>query len=989
MLNRAGTTIACALLMLAFTTSAALASGITNSADDLRTGWYPGEAAITPAEVGGGSFGQEWSASVEGQVYAQPLLDKGTLLVATEQNRVYGLDPATGAKQWETTLNGEPWNAAEIKCGDLAPTVGVTGTPVIDPVTNVAYMTHKAYASGDSGPINWYMDAIELSTGHEKAGFPVELSGTAQNDPSLSFEAQAQLQRPGLLLMEGVVYAAFGSDCDDNSYQGWIFGVTESGTTKARWSDETAGNGSGIWQSGAGLTSDGPGTILFSTGNGATPLSPTLGSEPPGTLGESVVRVRVQTDGELKATDFFAPSDAATLAEWDADFASGGVTGLPDAYFGTASLPHLAVAVGKDGYVYLLNRDNLGGIGEGPGGSDQVIQRLGPYGGVWSRPGVWPGEGGWVYIPTASDGTSAGGSAGNLRVYQYGVSGTGAPALSLKGTSSDAFGFSSGAPVITSNGTASGSALVWIEWAPNAWGEGAQLRAYAPVPVEGRPVLLWSAPIGTSAKFATPGVGAGRLYVGTRDGHVLAFGAPVSSPLSGPETAFPPTTIGSSSKETLTLTANEELTVEKLASSSAQFALGTPSPPLPAHLPAGQTISIPVTFSPSAAGPSAATLTATLSAAGGAKPATFSLSGTGQPAGAKLEGSPTVVSFRGSTVGGSISESVTVRNVGGSALEIEGVEAPESPFHAEGMPAIGAKLEPNASITITTRFEPTETGSFEGRLGLRTTGGNLTVPLTGSATSPGRLTITPETVDYGGVPVGAQETRAFTVANTGGSAVTIFESNAPAGGAFAATSALPEETEIAAGEALTETVRFAPHSPGAASDAWVLKVEGSKGVREVSFTGTGLEAGQVPPPALIAPLAGQGLLSFNGTRLSALVSGTRLIATPHWRVPLPLRCPAQAGSCSGTITLRTLGAVRTRAHQRHPVVLVLTRGSFKLAAGQSTTLILHLSSAARALLTREQLLRVSAVLESGVGTGAPLVTISRATLREAAPARHR
>lgn len=453
------------------TPASASATGITNASEDLRTGWYPSESAITPELVTGGTFGREWTADVEGQVYAQPLLDGSTLLVATEENKVYGLNPANGEQKWASSL-GTPWNPGEISCGDLAPAVGVTGTPVIDPTTNTAYLTHKTYASGDSGTVRWYMDAIDMSTGKEQSGFPVELSGSAQNAPSQHFDAKDELQRPGLLLMEGVVYAGFGSDCDYTPFQGWIFGVTESGVVKARWTSESEESGGGIWQSGAGLTSDGPGTMLISTGNGETPDAPTLGTEPPGTLGESIVRLRVQPNGELKATEFFAPYDAAVLDSWDADFASGGVTGLPHEYegknyFGTESIPDLAVAVGKDGYVYLLNRNKLGGIGEGPGGSDNVVQRLGPYGGVWSRPGVWPGEGGWVYIPTASDGETAGGSSGNLRVYSYGVSGTGSPTLSLQGTSAEAFGFSSGAPVITSTGTKSGSALVWIEWAPN------------------------------------------------------------------------------------------------------------------------------------------------------------------------------------------------------------------------------------------------------------------------------------------------------------------------------------------------------------------------------------------------------------------------------------------------------------------------------------------------------------------------------------------
>ena len=177
----------------------------------------------------------------------------------------------------------------------------------------------------------------------------------------------------------------------------------------------TSGNGAGIWQSGAGLISDGPGTILFSTGNGGAPSTPRRATRRPANLGESVVRAaragRRRAEGRPTSSPRSTPR---TLDDWDADFASGGVTGLPTTYFGTAALPHLAVAVGKDGYVYLLNRDDLGGIGRGRGGGDKVVQRIGPYGGVWSRPGVWPGDGGWVYIPTASGGNRAGGSSGYL-----------------------------------------------------------------------------------------------------------------------------------------------------------------------------------------------------------------------------------------------------------------------------------------------------------------------------------------------------------------------------------------------------------------------------------------------------------------------------------------------------------------------------------------------------------------------------------------------
>ncbi len=980
----AATTIAAATAVLLLGAGTALASGITNSAEDLRTGWYPNESTITPGLVSGGTFGQEWSSNVEGQVYAQPLLDEGTLLVATEKNRVYGLNPTNGEKQWSKTLGATPWNPEEIHCGDLTPEIGVTSTPVIDPATNVAYMTHKGYASGSSGTVKYWMDAIELATGNEKPGFPVELGGTAQNASHQTFTAKTELQRPGLLLLEGTVYAGFGSDCDADPFQGWIFGVSENGTVKARWTSETGNDGAGIWQSGAGLTSDGPGTILFSTGNGETPLPPTPGNEPPGTLGEAVVRVHVQPGGELKATDFFAPYDAATLASADADFASGGVTGLPSEFFGTASVPHLAVAVGKDGYVYLLNRDNLGGIGEGPGEGDKVVQRIGPNGGVWSRPGVWPGQGGWVYIPTASNGKSAGGSSGKLDVYKYGVSGGGQPTLSMAGESSDAFGFGSGAPVITSSGTAAGSALVWTEWMPNGNGSGAQLRAYDPVPVEGKPSLRWSAPIGTASKFATPGIGEGRLYVGTRDGHVLAFGSPVKQPLSGAPTEFSTTTLGSQSEKIVTLTADEALEITELSSSNpGEFEIGAPTPSLTAKLGPGQSISIPVVFRPGGTGPRGATLTATL--AGGTK-AAFSLAGKGQTASATLEASPTVLSFGGTAVGNDVSATATFTNVGASSLEVQSVSAPQAPFVVEpsALPAPGAEIGPGQSITIPVSFDPAAIGSYEGAIELHTSAGPAAVQLTGAAAPPGVLQITPEALEYGGVVVGHEATRSFTVSNTGGVAITIFKSKPPDGGEFNATSSLPEDTTIAPGESLFESVRFAPDVTGGASGTWLINGEGSSGVHEVRFTGQG----ETMPSGPLTPPLGNGKPQPRSTGLAALLSAFSLRAGPAGRVAVRVLCPKQPDSCTGTITLRTRGVVRLSPHQRKPAVVTLATGSFRIAAGHTGTVMVRLTRQGRTLLARDRTMHVAVMLVSSDARGLRHVAHGLASLH-AAPALHR
>jgi hypothetical protein len=963
---------------------------ITNSSENLRTGWYPETGGITPQLVSGGTFGELWSTPVEGQVYAQPLLDKGTLLVATEKNMVYGLNSETGSPTWSRSLLGEPWSAAEIGCGDLAPDVGVTATPVINAATGIAYLTHKAYVSGKSGPSQWYMDALNVATGAEQPGFPVPLSGVAQNAPDQEFEAKTELQRPGLLLLEGVVYAGFGSDCDDDPYEGWVFGVAESGAVKARWTAEAEGWGSGVWQSGAGIMSDGPGTMLVSTGNGGVPADHTSGFEPPGNLGESIVRLRVQPDGELKATDFFAPFNAEELSSWDADFASGGVTGLPNEYFGTKSFPHLAVAVGKDGYVYLLNRDELGGIGEGLHGADKVVQQIGPYGGVWSRPGVWPGEGGWVYIPTASDGTSASGSSGNLRVYQYGVSGTGSPTLSLQGTSKDAFGFSSSAPVITSEGTTPGSALVWIVWAPNGTGEGAQLRAYNPTPEHGEPILRWSAPIGTSAKFATPGIGDGRLYVGTRDGHVLAFGSPVTPALAGKAVVFKTITDGQSETQTAILAANESLTVEKLESSSGQFTLGTPKPALPATLNKGQMLEVPVTFKPAGTGPLGATLSAKTVAG---RTGSVSLSGTGRAKDAQLEATPTVVAFEPTAVGESVSAAATFRNVGGAPLAIESVGLPGAPFAAEGAPEPPSTIEQGQSITITIDFSPTKVGDFDGEITLQTSAGTGTVHLSGNAGPPGELQLAGVPGEFGDVSVGSTATRTFTVSNIGGTAVTVFKSKPPSGGEFSPETGLPEGTTIAPGETRTEAVVFAPTSTGPAEDVWLINGNGTSGLLEAHFAGVGVTPGgpgTTQPTSLTQQIPGLGVSAFQTSVLpnARLVGPTTLRASASGTIYLKLSCPAGVTRCTGTVSVRSLRAIiAPGSKSRKPWILTLASGSFAINGGKVATLKLHLTGAARALLARKRLLREQATILSRVTTATAHTTHAIVTILAYEPKR--
>src|SRR4051812_22099149 len=288
---RALTAAVALLLVLA---GGAQAAGITNSGGDLRDGWYPNQPQLSPDAVAGSTFGQLFDVPVVGQVYAQPLVVGTSVIVVTERNQVYALDSETGARRWTRDL-GAPWFAGDLGCWDLYPDIGATATPVVDQATNTIYLTHKTYASRTSGPAAYYLDALDAGTGAQRAGYPVRLEGKAQNAPGVTFDATHELQRPGLLLMDGVIYAGFGGHCDMPPYQGWVFGVrATNGAITARWSSVTGGSGAGIWQSGAGLMSDQPGRLFVSTGNGSSPVGPS--DTPSGMFGESIVRLDVQSD---------------------------------------------------------------------------------------------------------------------------------------------------------------------------------------------------------------------------------------------------------------------------------------------------------------------------------------------------------------------------------------------------------------------------------------------------------------------------------------------------------------------------------------------------------------------------------------------------------------------------------------------------------------------------------------------------------------------
>jgi F5/8 type C domain/Abnormal spindle-like microcephaly-assoc'd, ASPM-SPD-2-Hydin len=811
------------LAVTVFASGVASADETTVSVDTMRTGWDQNEPGLGPSSVSAADFGQLFSTAVNGQVYAQPIVVGGTVITMTENNWIYGMNAATGAITWSRSV-GAPWPASAIGCGDLVPNIGITGTPVYDPATNAVFFISKVNDGPDQDHPHFYLHSISPATGAERAGWPVTIQGSPTNNPGNTFNPKTAAQRPGLLLLDGVVYAGFASHCDYGPYVGYVAGFkTTTPTMTTLWATESSSSTgmAGIWQSGGGLVSDGSGRILFATGNGVSP-PPGPGTTPPGNLAESVVRLQVNADGSLTAKDFFSPSNNSRLDQDDTDFGSGGPLALP-AGFGTTAHPHLLVQTGKDGRVYLLDRDNLGGSAQGAGGTDASVgPPAGPYNGVWGHPAFWGGDGGYVYQVE---------NQGFLRAFKYGVDGSGLPVLSSAGTSASTFGYTSGSPVVTSTGTTSGSAIVWVVYSDGSTGANGQLRAYDAVPVNGRLNLRYSAPIGTATKFAVPGTDGNRVYVGTRDGKVFGFGRPTTAALTSTPTDFGNVAVGTTANATVTVTATRAVTISAIAT-AAPF--GASPPALPVTLNTGATLSVPVRFSPTAAGGANGTLLFTTDA--GNVP--LDLHGTGTQTG--LGATPSTLDFGTVPTGANKTLSVSITNTGTSTVTITGTTAPAAPFGATGLPANGSTLAAGASVSVSVKFTPTAAGNPTGTLVVTSNAGSVTVPLMGTAVAgAAHLTITPNPVAFGSVVVGQTAMQTFDISNTGNITLTITKA-APPVGTFNTTTPVSEGQQLSPGDIIHQSVTFTPTAAGAASAVYSITGDDGQGAIAVQLTGTGV-----------------------------------------------------------------------------------------------------------------------------------------------------
>lgn len=524
------------------TSGSARADEVTISQNVSRDGWDSKEPILSPATVAGKTFGRIFDTRVNGQVFAQPLNVGDSVLVATENDYVYSINRSTGKVNWSRQL-GSPYASATEDCGQtpvVLPYIGVTSAPVYDSSTGTLYVSGMLSGPpGDDKDMSTKTPTYDLFALNESTGaikWKKQIAGSPTDNSGNTFNAALQMQRTGLLLLNGSVYMGFGALCADGAadhqYIGYIAGVNTKSHAETLWTDEEKdypGQYGGIWQGGGGLLAVGK-SIYFATANGTAPALGTKGSAAPSQahLGQSMVQLNVQSNGSLKAADFYSPGNANRMTAVDHDFGSGGPILLP---FGTKDYPHLFATADKEAQTFLLNQSRLGGRSKSATGSTAVftgspslVKEPEPAGGGGVAHGLWGHMAAFAGVgPTGKatdylyyEGTGWG-STDNMYVLSFDGANPKKPVLKNIGATSQTFGFSSGSPVITSNGRAATSAVVWEVQTDNSNGTGGSLDAFSALPVKGVLKEIWSAPIGDAAQFTVPATSDGRVYVGARN----------------------------------------------------------------------------------------------------------------------------------------------------------------------------------------------------------------------------------------------------------------------------------------------------------------------------------------------------------------------------------------------------------------------------------------------------------------------------------------
>ena len=506
-----------ALLVLSLSYCVSAQVSVTTYRNNLaRTGENLAETILTPVNVNPVQFGKIFSRPVDGQLYAQPLYlpsvtiaGKGVhnaVFVATQHDSVYAFDADsnTGPNEpplWQVslanTVAGETTASVAdvLNCLTIAPELGITGTPVIDPSTNTLYVVAMT-KRGDQ--IFHRLHALDVASGAERPGSPILIAASvpgigdralSSSSTSVKFDAYFYKNRAGLLLLNGVVYTGWTSHCDSRSYHGWIIAYDARSLQQVAVFNTTPNGYQGsIWMGGAAPAADAEGNIYAISGNGS------FDADANGlNLGDSFVKL---SSPALNVLDYFTPFNQLYLDRADVDLGSSGAVLLPD-LAGSPTHQRLLVSAGKEGRIYLLDRDRMGRFN--PDGDSQIVQSIeGAVGAAFGGPAYFNGK---LYFSAAYD-----------RLKAFSVSGAHIEASPVS-QSTLVFDYPGAIPAISADGSSNG--IVWVVESDY----GGSLHAYDASNLanelyntqmnRARDVL------GSFVRFSVPTIANGRVYVGT------------------------------------------------------------------------------------------------------------------------------------------------------------------------------------------------------------------------------------------------------------------------------------------------------------------------------------------------------------------------------------------------------------------------------------------------------------------------------------------
>lgn len=505
-------------------------SVLTQRYDNLRSGVNRCETVLNAGNVNAAHFGKLFTRSVDGDMYAQPLyvprvrlasgMVRNVVYVATAHNSVYAFDaddPEAFEPLWQVHLGpAVPKGDVGQECGnyrDFETEIGITGTPVIDAAARTMYLVARNKNADDS--YHQMLHALDIASGAEKTGSPVEITasspgtGDGAEAGRIQFNARTQNQRAALLLLNGIVYVTWASHCDTKPYHGWIMAYNAHTLQQVAALNLTPnGSAGGIWQAGTGPAADNRGNIYLTTGNG-TSTAYDGGSD----YGECMLRLSI-AGGQLRIADWFTPYDFEEDNRDDTDIGSCGSLLIPDA--------NLVVTGNKRGMLYLVR---MGDMGEFYNDDAQIVQRLqGLHGHIHGTPIYWksPRYGPLLYVWSENDRLQAFRlTGGRLAVSPLMQSAMVAPQ-----------GMPGGFLALSTNGDDPGSGIVWASHplvgdANHATVPGI-LRAFDASNLSRQ---LWNSQqnarrdeVGSFAKFCTPTVANGKVYLATFSRQLLVYG---------------------------------------------------------------------------------------------------------------------------------------------------------------------------------------------------------------------------------------------------------------------------------------------------------------------------------------------------------------------------------------------------------------------------------------------------------------------------------